>query len=156
MAIIERLEGDLLRRVEERKRVWARRFQSGLKNLGFVYQFQFHERRYLEKYESNLKWLNFFEDRLKSEMFRKELVAVFGQAYIPGIPDEIVEKHIWPLLQKPFREISASDQSGREVVLLTYSSLRQMNKRWKHLVSFSYEWAVYRMVRRDFNEGWVW
>src|SRR5450759_3908604 len=76
------------------------------------------------------------------------------QAYLPGIPDSIVKNHIWPQVGKSFRQIAACQHAQKEAILETLFSLHLLNKAWKHLVSFSYECAVYQTVWRDFNEEW--
>lgn len=85
-------------------------------------------------------------------------VASWGTAegFIPGLPDDIVEEHIWPRLQKQFRRLSTYSLAEKGEIVEALRALRCVSRRWNDLVAFSYEWAVYRMVQWDFVLGWVW
>lgn len=156
MEIVETLDGELLLRVGERKQTWAMRFESGLQNSHSDELEDFLPQKTFDQMKDHQYWLDLVSDRQKIEKRQRESTAASGQPYIPGIPDEIVQNHIWPLIGKNFRGISACQRLEKEAMLSALFSIRLLNKRWKHVVDFSYEWAVFRMVRRDFNEGWVW
>jgi len=155
MAFIEVLDADFSRSVQEREWGWARRFASGLQ-ISYTEYEHFLLDAVLDQMSSKAYWSSLVSERRQMEKEEREVMRSSCQPYIPGIPDEIVQNHIWPRVQKSFTGISDCQQAQKEAILSTLFSLRLLNKRWKHLLDFSYEWAVYRMVRRDFNEGWVW
>ena len=155
MAFVENLERDLRARVQEREHVWAKRFATGLQHSHSPDE-DFLPDGVIARMRSEPYWREQVSTRRQMQRDERELIEQSGHAYIPGIPDEIVEKHIWPRFAKSFREISACQHNQKKLVLSTFFSIRLLNRRWEHLVNFSYEWGVYRMVRRDFNEGWIW
>ena len=79
-----------------------------------------------------------------------------ARGYIPRLPEEIVENNIWPRLQTHFRCFKQYSSAEKGEILETFRALRCVSWRWNHLVTFSYEWAVYRMVQWDFIQGWTW
>ncbi len=64
-----------------------------------------------------------------------------GGALIEGLPDDIVENNVWPLIRK-----TIEDQEDRPTVTLgnirDTLSLSSASKKWRYLVTTSKVWAV--------------
>ncbi len=74
-----------------------------------------------------------------------------GGALIEGLPDDIVENHVWPLVRK-----TIEDQEDRPTVLLgniqDTLSLSSASKKWRYLVTTSKVWAVFRFLQENHSD----
>ena len=171
---VEDLPKDLMELVEDRKYAWEIDFDGPGLNLATQRDALSDEDIHEQMIQSPppAYWPNLFET---CEEFRREetenaqwvletirlhdkdiVVRERAGPFIPGLPDDIVLDYVWPCLQTQFRCIAKCSTAEKGEILETFRSLRCLSKRWKDLVTFSYEWAVFRMVRWDFTQGWVW
>ncbi|CAM6114903.1 unnamed protein product [Calypogeia fissa] len=164
MAGVEGLPEDIATIIQSRQPYWVERFQDGLKVPPPDIP---HPSGFLLMPDDMKMWIQnpavgFWIDVFKSGERKREQERISlnseGKARprIPGLPDEIVELHIWPCVATTFRGIGTLPTKESLSPLETLRALRLVSKRWNHIVSFSYKWAVYRMIRHDFNLGWIW
>ncbi|CAM6093846.1 unnamed protein product [Calypogeia fissa] len=164
MAGVQGLRPDIATIIQSRQAYWAKRFQGGLK----VPPPDVPHPSGLPLMPDEMKmWiqnpgLGFWNDVFQSGERKREQERISldpagkERPRIPGLPDEIVELHIWPCVATTFRGIGTFPTEDRLSALETLRALRLVSKHWNHIVNFLYEWAVYRMIRHDFNEGWIW
>ena len=173
--VVEEWPQDLRRLVKARKRSWRKWYKVGL----CLHTEDDSEEEDPSEWEFTKiqdppqgYWPSLFEAGERNCNLKKEIVkwvvhplegdlvsvSLMERAggFLPGLPDEIVENHIWPRLQTQFRGLTKYSLAEKGEILETFRALRCVSPRWNHLVTFSYEWAVYRMVQWDFIQGWVW
>lgn len=92
-------------------------------------------------------FLPFFEDVLLSQKIMNEELRS-SEEYLPGLPIEIVEKHIWGRLQKLFNKIAERGDFDQKI-LLDLMSIRSINRKWKYLVDSTYLMGVIKVSILD-------
>lgn len=64
---------------------------------------------------------------------------------IPGLPDDLVELHIWPRIRAMLEDVvllEVSDTPRVKTICLTVRSVAHINRKWRHLITNSIVWAA--------------
>lgn len=71
---------------------------------------------------------------------------------ITGLPDFLVEHHIWLNMRDAYDDVGQKTLEEKEEALELYRNLRSLNSKWRCLVEESEGWAAFRLVNADFRD----
>ena len=87
------------------------------------------------------------------ERLKMKRMAVEGKSdLISGLPDFLVEHHVWPYLRGVYDEVDQKTLEEKEEALELFRNLRSLNPKWRCLIDESEEWAAFRLVNADFRD----